>query len=817
MLYPVMGCILMNKNSISLNNPLSISLCVSIFDLVKNWLLILLLALIFAPVSQVLASGGGSISGRIQDAGTMEALPGVNVVLDGTRLGAAADAEGYFVIHDIPVGAYRLHIRMVGYKVKILRQVLVAADQITELQIQLEAISIEMGAVTVTRGKRQAAGERLNPSQRELEPREILTLAGGGEDIFRGITTMPGVVARSDASAQFYVRGGTPDQNLIIVDDVPVFNPYRLKALGGPISMFNPDVVEYVELLPGGFSAQYGDKLSSVLIARNREGSRFENLGKASMSLIDMRLLAEGPLPGSGEEGSWLLSGRRTYYDLLLDRMADIPTGTVFPNFQDIQGKLVYDLSPEQKIRVNYSDSREKMILTELEVEGEGEDLDLFEEEEFFSLSNHIDSRLASVGWVNAFSDVSLSNLTLSRFNDNWTMAFKAGDYHYTPVIDMQKMEIREDLTHILTPRQTLKMGLTVSDLITDIGISMTMDSSSYYEQDPEDRREEDGAIIDRDIRLQNASSMTGMYIEDEWVLLPPVLTVLAGFRGDYSTFTQEWVYSPRLSATYNLNIQTSLHMGWGKYYQAPNFVSLFERFERSIEWNLFETIQLETEMAEHTLLGVEYRPTQHYVAKIEGYYKDLKHLVVQRDSAYSYIPDNSGEGYAYGAELFLQKLELPTSRLSGWLSYSYSLSKEKGAKPYYYYREFDQRHTFSLVGRYNVYNNMYLDIQYSYGSGFPWTPPQYDSAGEVVRDSEGEIRFEEKNSARYPAYERLDLRMSMRGALHGDFQVELYLELINALQHENIYEYYWSDDYETRFTSYMLPLLPFFGARVSF
>ncbi|MBT3228190.1 MAG: TonB-dependent receptor [Candidatus Marinimicrobia bacterium] len=783
----------------------------------KKIFLILPLLLVFIPYSQALAAATGTLSGRIMDSETLETLPGVNIVIDGTRLGAAADANGYFVIKAVPVGEYRLHIRMVGYKVKILRQVRVAADQETELQIELEPISIEMGAVTVTRGKREGAGERLNPSQRELEPREILTLAGGGEDIFRSITTMPGVIARSDASAQFYVRGGTPDQNLIIVDDVPVFNPYRLKALGGPISMFNPDVVEYVELLPGGFSAQYGDKLSSVLIARNREGSRFENLGKVSMSLIDVRVLAEGPLPGSGEEGSWLLSGRRTYYDVLLDRLADVPTGTVFPNFKDIQAKVVYDLSPEQKIRINFSDSREEMILTELEIEGEGEDLNLFENEDFFTLSNNIDSRLASVGWMNAFSDVSLSNLTLSRFNDTWTMNFKAGDYHYSPVIDMRKMEIREDLTHILTPRHTIKTGLAISDLITDIGISMTMDSSSYYEQNPEDRRIDDGAILDRDIRLQNASSMTGMYIQDEWILIPPVLTILGGFRGDYSTYTQEWVYSPRLSATYNLNYQTSLHMGWGHYYQAPNFVSLFERFERSIEWNLFETINLRTEKSEHSLLGLEFRPSPEYVTKLEGYYKDLKNLVVQRDSTYSYIPDNSGAGFAYGAELFLQKRELPNSRLSGWFSYSYSVSKEKGEKPYFYYREFDQRHTLSLVGRINIYNNMFVDIQYGYGSGFPWTPPIYDSQGHVLRDAEGEIRFEEKNTARYPVYERLDLRMSMRGELFGDYKIELYLELINALSHENIYEYYWSEDYETRFTSYMLPLLPFFGARVNF
>jgi len=759
----------------------------------------------------------GTLVGNISDANTGEALPGVNVVIAGTRLGAAADGDGNFRIENVPIGIYRLHVRMVGYKAKILRQVQIASDQTTRVEIQLDPISIEMGAVTVTRTKRDESAENLSPSRRDLKPREILTLAGGGEDIFRGISTMPGVIARSDVSAQFYVRGGTPDQNLIIVDDVPVFNPYRLKALGGPISMFNPDVVEYVELLPGGFSAQYGDKLSSVLIARNREGNRYAPRAKASGSLIDVRILAEGPLPGSGEEGSWLIAGRRTYYDLLLAELPDIPTGTVFPNFRDIQAKVVYDLSPEQKLRINFSDSREEMILADLEVEGEGEDLDLFKDEDFFTLSNFIDSRLSSVGWVNAFSDVSLSNLTLSRFNDTWTMDLKAGDYHYTPVIDMRKMEIREDLTHILTPAHSLKLGMAISDLITDISIALVMDSSSYYSDNPDDRREADGVTISRDIRLQNASSMTGLYIQDEWKIMPPLLSILGGIRADFSTFTQEWVYSPRLALNYTIIPQLSLHFGWGHYYQAPNFVSLFERFERSIEWNLFETITLGTEKAEHSLVGIEFQPTPNYTIKLEGYYKDLKNLVIQQDSAASFIPDNSGVGFAYGAEIFFQKREVPSQKISGWLSYSHGVTKEKGMEPYYYYREFDQRHTLSIVGRYNIFKRMYVDAQYSLGSGFPWTAPERDNNGDVIFDAFGEIVFEKKSSSRYPSYERLDLRLSMQKKIFKKYEAEAYFELVNAFNHKNIYEYYWSDDYDTRFTSYMLPLLPFFGVRVSF
>ncbi len=762
------------------------------------------------------AAETGTLTGNVSDSKTGESLPGVNIILDGTRLGAASDTQGSFTIDQIPIGQYRLHVRMVGYKVKIIRQLDIAPSQTTSINVQLESIPIEIDAVTVTRTKQDEQSEKLNPSRRKLRPREILTLAGGGEDIFRGITTMPGVVARSDASAQFFVRGGTPDQNLIIIDDVPVFNPYRLKALGGPISMFNPDVVEYVELLPGGFSAQYGDKLSSVLIARNREGSRFDTHAKASASLIDVRLLGEGPLPGAGEEGSWILSGRRTYYDILLDELADLPAGTVLPNFRDLQTKIVYDLSPEQKIRFNFTDSHEEMILADLEVEGEGEDDDLFKDADFFTLSNFIDSRLTSVGWGNAFSDVSLSNLTLSRFNDTWTLDLKAGELEYTPVIDMRKTEIREDLTHIVSTTHSLKAGISLSDLITDISIAMTMDSTTFYELNPEDRRATDSEIISRDLRLQNASSMTGFYLQDEWKLLPPIVNLLIGARADYSTFTQEWVYSPRIAMSYNFAEHASLHLGWGHYYQAPNFVSLFERFERSIEWNLFETITLETERADHSLLGIEIEPTPAYTIKLETYYKHLENLVMPPDSINNFIPDNSGLGFAYGAEVFLQKRPMPNQRLSGWLSYSYGITKEKSDETYYYYREFDQRHTFSLVTRTELFWKIFVDLQYSYGSGFPWTAPQKDAAGNVIYDDLGELVFEQRSSSRYPTYERLDIRFSTKRKLFNAVEMEAYLELVNSLDHKNIYEYFWSDDYKTRFTSYMLPRLPFFGFRIS-
>ncbi|MDE2706403.1 MAG: TonB-dependent receptor, partial [Gemmatimonadota bacterium] len=148
-----------------------------------------------------------------------------------------------------------------------------------------------------------------------------------------------------------------------------------------------------------------------------------------------------------------------------------------------------------------------------------------------------------------------------------------------------------EDLTHIASRDHHLQMGLTVADLITDITVEIRQDSAAYYEREPSDRRDEDGTMVERSIRLQNASTTTAFYLQDEWRRWHPRLLVLPGMRLDYSTFAREWVLSPRLGLRYALTSDLMGRVGWGFYHQAPNFVGLFERFEREIEWNLFETI----------------------------------------------------------------------------------------------------------------------------------------------------------------------------------------------------------------------------------
>ena len=179
------------------------------------------------------------------------------------------------------------------------------------------------------------------------------------------------------------------------------------------------------------------------------------------------------------------------------------------------------------------------------------------------------------------------------------------------------------------------------------------------------------------------------------------------------------------------------------------------------------------------------------------------------------YIPNNDGIGYTYGFEFFLQKKPVMDGKFSGWISYSYSISKEKDPASSWHFRDFDQRHSINLVLRYSPFKNFSIDSQYKYASGFPWTPIVKDGQGNPVFDEEGEIVTGKTNSLRYPHYERLDIRLTYARKIFDSANFLFYIEVINILNRENIYQYYWSDDYRTLFKSYMLPRMPFFGIKL--
>ena len=249
----------------------------------------------------------GSIRETIRDGTNSETLPGANVQIDSLGTGGATDKFGYFILSGIPAGSHQLHFSFIGFETKS-RSVRVTGGETARIEVELDPIVLE--------------GEEIVATGRHVTPGEITTVGGfgtrvtelarlpsvGSPDLMRSVQLLPGVQAASDNSAGLYVRGGTPGQNLILLDDVVVYNPNHL------FSTFNPDALKDVTLLKGTFPAKYGDRLSSVLDITNLDGNRKRFSTRASIDLISAGLTAEGPI---GESGSWMVSGRRTYQEML--------------------------------------------------------------------------------------------------------------------------------------------------------------------------------------------------------------------------------------------------------------------------------------------------------------------------------------------------------------------------------------------------------------------------------------------------------------------------------------------------------------------
>ena len=264
-----------------------------------------------------------SINGFVREESSGEPISYANIFLENTSLGVATNRDGYFVISDIPLGSYTLNASMIGYGI-FKKEITINDSGSIRLTIFLDQEVIETSEIIVT-AERQKFERNIESSQISLDLREINSAPAFIEpDVFRTLQMLPGVQTSSDFSSALYVRGSTPDQNLIMLDGITVYNPYHL---GGIFSTFNTDAIKEADFHAGGFPARYGGRMGAILNIINREGNVNRIKGMSNISLISSKLLLEGPMPiYKGMRGSWMISGRRTYFDRVIDALK-IPIG----------------------------------------------------------------------------------------------------------------------------------------------------------------------------------------------------------------------------------------------------------------------------------------------------------------------------------------------------------------------------------------------------------------------------------------------------------------------------------------------------------
>lgn len=732
----------------------------------------------------------GSIKGVVLDEETQDPLAGVNITLQGTRKGAVSRKDGTFRIADVPVGTYTLKFTLIGYADRNIGEVTVVEDEIAVVPaVGMKVQPIPLKEIVVSPGAYSIGG--VGPSRQTITGEDIEIMAFA-EDITKFVQKVPGITG-DDFSAKFNIRGGDRDETLFMLDGMQLYKPYHQKDFGGGLfSTIDIQTIESVDVLTGGFTAEYGDRQSGVLDMKTRKPD--PNEGRRSVLEVSL-ISANAFSMGSFNEGksSWMVSGRRGYLDLL-----NILTKDEFklsPKYFDVYGKIDHELSSNHFLSFNLFTAIDRYRLDELELEPglTTPNID-FSDTEF---GNHYSwLTLKSFFGSNLYARSILYGglVTQDRFWNNLDNDPKA---HYTRATlrdqrDMTLFGLKQDWNYDASSRLLLKFGFDAKRLETKYDYTIDLENEIFNVPDTVILRETD---FSANTTLEG--QQLGLYGSLRFQLLDP-LTLETGMRYDYASYTDDKLWSPRVNAVYSLTGRTFLRAGWGYFYQIQSNDDLRVQFQE------FETQP--AQKAEHFVAGVEHYFENGIYFRTEGYLKKMTRIPDRYINLGSdideFYPESRDDlvqltidkGEAKGLEFYLKRDT--GGKFSWWLSYIWSkvtddvtdittvapMTEQLGTQP----RIWDQPHTINIDVNYRPTPGWLFNIAWHYRTGWTFT----DFTVERIQREDGTFAFykdhEVFNDSRYPDYHRLDIRVN-KNFFTSKGKITVYLHVINAYNHENV------------------------------
>ena len=792
-------------------------------------------------------------TGVVVDGASGEPVPDARIASGAETV--ATDAAGRFTVA-VAAGDETLRVAADGYLETAVELEASVAGERPGLEIVLFRNTF---AETVEVVSPPPTADR--PSATPIAAEEVFAVAGAIDNIFRTLNTLPGVALTGDFASRLAVRGGTPDQNLTIMDGVEIHNPFRLFGL---VSAFNPETVERFELTAGGFGAAYGDRLSSLLIVDNRTGER-DFQGSTSASVTDANAVFEGTAPGGG---SWLLSGRRTYYDLV----AGLFTDQGLPRFADVQLQANWTFGPGHRLSVLGLTSRERadFRLDDEDDPAAGERGRFMSEAGNDLGSLRFDALLGSgatsrtiLSWYRNTDllDVNASFDADARRSNTPDEGVARGmtNVIFNRALAVRDLSLRQEFAVQLSPAHTIDTGFELHRLASGLGLSITGDRNETVANPSSVRG---GAGLPDELDSDLGGTRAAAWVQDRYTVTPR-LSVEPGLRVDWSTVNGDAVVSPRFALTVALGGGSRLRAAGGLYTQSPGYEKLIQS-DYVFDLSPARVRTLRHERSRHLVLGVEKDLGAETLARVEGYYKTFDDLIVGRlesdaerlarveryefatglqDSVPSApqittMPVNGGRGAAYGVDAYLVRSD-PAARLTGWLSYAWGRADRETYGLRYPF-EYDRRHALNAVGLYRLGGNWSVAATAQVATGFPYTPAagvrvaaEEDAAGRLVaaRDAAGALVYTvdfgglgNLQQGRLPHYARVDLRITHRpGGAAGRWS--WYIEVINLLNRDNPVELETGLEHDpagslprvvARPTA-GFPLIPSFGVRVRF
>lgn len=750
----------------------------------------------------------GTVRGNVYDKASGEPIIYGTVRLDGTTTGVNTDIDGFFSMTNVPAGTYNLVITYVGYDSTAV-EVKVVDNGITYKSIYLDNAGIELETVQVS-AEREKARNEVKVSVVTVTPKQIKSLpsTGGEPDIAQYLPVLPGVIFTGDQGGQLYIRGGSPIQNKILLDGMTIYNPFHSI---GFFSVFETEAIRSVDVLTGGFNAEYGGRISAIVDIKTREGNKKRLSGVASANPFQSKLLLEGPIKklkeGKGST-SFLLTGKHSYIDesskLLYSYAVDT---TLFGAAADTS--LSVD---ELGLPYSFTDLYGKLSF----VSANGSKLNLFG----FNFKDRVDfPGLADLAWDNVGLG---ADFTLIPATSNMLIGGNITFSNYE--IELSEQDESPRFSSIRSFSAGLDFTYFGSNSEVNYGFSIDGIDTDFQFRN----------FLGLDFQQESFTTELAAFIK--YKIKTNKLILEPGLRLQYYASQSQFRLEPRLGLKYNATEKLRFKAAGGTYSQnlistvnERDVVNLFVGFLTGPEEVIFqpgteEPTDNRLQTAYHGIFGIEYDVTNNISVNVEPYYKGFTQLInINRNKLEATDPDYQAEtGEAYGIDF---SLKYETAKTYLWLTYSHAyVNRDDGEQVYP--TIFDRRHNINALLTYSFGPTNLWEVsgRWNFGTGFPFTQTQgfyelldfQDGIGTNVISENGDLGIifsDTRNGGRLPVYHRFDMSLKRTFKFGKYTKLEAVTSVTNVYNRDNIFFI----DRVTGDRVDQLPILPSLGLIFSF
>lgn len=742
---------------------------------------ILFLLVLFISINFVSAQNKVTLNGNVTDSKTGETLIGASVKITGTVNAAAmTNSYGFFSINT-PEGSYEISISFIGYKTNR-QQIVIRKD--TRINFSLEEDN-QLDEVVISAIKRNENVSSPQMGLQKIAVKEInnIPVLLGERDVLKTLQLLPGIKSAGEGNSGFYVRGGATDQNLILLDEAPVYNASHLL---GFFSTFNSDAIKDVSVYKGGMPAQYGGRLASVLDIKMNDGNRKNYTAEGGIGLISSRLKAEGPIVK--DKGSFMISARRTYMDAFLALSPDSAVNGNILFFYDLNAKANYQLDEKNTLYLSGYFGRDKLGLSE-------------------TFGFNWGNATVTLRWNHLYSNRLFSNTSLIYSNYNYVIQNFMEENNFEVNSSIRDFNLKQDFVYSLDNNHNMKFGVNAIHHTLAPGKLTATETSSVNETTYENRK-----------GLELAA-----YISDEWAFSRRMNLVyglrLSSFSlmgpGNFKSydadgntintvayksgqFVKTYVnLEPRISTSYQLNNSSSLKAAYTRNVQNVHLMSNSTSTSPT-DLYIMNSNNVKPEIADQVAAGY-FRNfnDDKYEFSAEVYYKWMQNQIEYRSgtdlrgNANVEVDLLFGDGRAYGVELFVKRR---FGKFNGWVGYTWSRTERQFDAindGRWFYAKQDRTHDVSVVGIYKASPRWTFSSVFVYNTGNAVTFP----SGKYQINERTVFYYTEKNGYRTPDYHRLDVSATLEGKSNKRLQSSWSFGIYNLYNRKNAFSIDFRDD----------------------